>query len=176
MKEVNNYTIRQISFEDYAQEIIDLRDLSWSENPTKKPIKYSVAADRILDVKCIHMVIEKDQKIYAAGRMIITDKIEEIPHNQFFGADSKEQLKGKMGSITRVVVHPDHRMNGLAVKIMMAIEEEAKNRGVNTLIGYPADWSMKLMNNCNYRLIENLGDIIKELPGFDHYLMIKELN
>ncbi len=175
MKDLEPYKIELVSFEEKAQEIIELRDLSWRENPTGNAVKYSVKADSVFDVKSTHMVIYAKDEIVAAARIFITNELKEVSHYSHFGSNSNTRLKGPFGSITRVVVHPDHRLNGLAVKIMLELEKEARKVGVFTLLGYPANWSMKLMKICHYEMVENLGAIIKELPGIDHFLMKKEL-
>lgn len=176
MKESKNYKICLVNFDEKREEIIELRDVSWSKNPTGNEIRYSVDVDNVLDVKCSHIVVYLDDKIVAAARMQVTSVLSEVFNSRYFESETKEMLKGSYGSITRVVVHPDHRLNGLAVKVMMGLEVEARKMDVHTLLGYPADWSMKLMNICEYEMVENLGDVIKELPGVDHYLMIKVLD
>lgn len=168
------YKVGLINFDDKGEEVMELRNLSWRINPTE----HSIGAEHIsdeFDLRCFHLVIYCGEKMVSAARMLITPDLNELNYSKHFGPKTLKSLKGKLGSITRVVVHPDYRLNGLAVKIMNELEDEARKRGVSTLLGYPADWSMKLMKICKYELVENLGDMIKELPGFNHYLMKKEL-
>ena len=175
MNKLKDYRVEAIDFKGNEREIINLRDLSWSLNPTGKAIRYDIAVDRILDVKCIHIAAYEGSLMIAAARMLVTNQLKEVPHYKHFSSTVTQRLEGPYGAITRVVVHPDYRLNGLAIALMNTLEERARKEGVVNLLGYPADWSMKLMNICKYEMVENLGAIIKELVGIDHYLMHKEL-
>lgn len=176
MKEVENEFIGKVlNFENEHLEILKLRQLSWRKNPTGKIVEVDAEGDREDDIRDVHYGIYKGVFLVAALRMGIFSQIEKTPYyNRFEDMKDKFTLK-PFGALNRLVVHPDYRNEGLGLMVMNGMAEEAKKKGVKTLLAYPSPWSVKLMEQAKYVNVKSLGDCFKPLPGLEILIMKREL-
>lgn len=88
-----------------------------------------------IDRTATHWGVIYDGHVVAAIRLSIHDRLEDLPSSHIYRERLPSRIAPPVASYNRLVVHPDHRGQGLSRVLDYACIEFAARKGVSALLG-----------------------------------------
>jgi GNAT superfamily N-acetyltransferase len=102
----------EVTSKEILEHIYKLRVDAW-RTKLELPADVAVWHDRF-DLRARHWAFFDGGRPVAAGRLTISDRLADVPDAEVYRGVLPADLGGPIGSLTRLVVHPDYRGRGLA--------------------------------------------------------------
>jgi predicted GNAT family N-acyltransferase len=173
MKE--EYEIRVCSSELIQEELNELRQESWGLTKSNIDVVYGpmVEIDRKEDPIRKHLTIWYKGKIVASSRYGFHNDLNDVPYSDFFKADPTMNIALPTVSLSRVVVHPDHRRKNLSMLLLNHSLDMAKNDTANSVLGFPFSWRLNHLLKRGFTEIKALSGANAAFPLETVYVVLK---
>jgi hypothetical protein len=108
---LKDYTLIEQPGPAQMEQIFHLRGYAWQSRLPNfaAPARWEDPEDR----DCLHWAILHEGSVVAAARLSLVGSLEQVPNAEVY-SQVLPQLKGTIGSINRLVVHPAHAKRGLS--------------------------------------------------------------
>lgn len=171
-----DYLLLKVHYPEHINEIGALRIKAWRDEEGTDPdfFSKSIWLDE-LDAIAHHWIITYRGTIVASARLTLHFHYDNVPYRELL--DDKLENCGALpiASINRLVVHPEHRGNGLAKMLDQERINFAKAYGVKTILVQPLDNRIDPLKKLGYQLVGKIKSPY-EIRARNLYLMVKRLD
>lgn len=161
----NDYSLIRVYYPECIEEIGRLRYLAWKdvEGINKDFFSKGYWIDEY-DKTSFIWGIKFNEIIIASARLSIHHTIESIPWCNSIPSGVLELLKTPLGSMNRLIVHPDFRKRGLSKPLDMIRINTAKEKKLKAIIAETVNSRSSAIEKYGFRDYGSFGST-PELPG-----------
>jgi GNAT superfamily N-acetyltransferase len=144
----------EVTDPDALEEIFRFRAAVWAgEEWLNKHQNRARLADGY-EGRARHWVVRQDGQLVAAARLSFHDRVEDVPDFEFFPTGFSITILPPIASINRLVVHPAHRLQGIATILDQLRIQIARQSGANVILGQFPPYRVRRLCKLGFKPIE----------------------